>query len=93
MYTHLSIVFMTINEKIKLIRTTKGITQAKFAKLIGINHDSRVREIESGKYKEVGSAKLEKICNLFPEYALWLMTNKINLKEIKNQQPKRQRQK
>ncbi len=74
---------MTINQKIKLIRTTEGITQAEFAKLIGVKHDSGVRIIENGNH-EVGSAKIEKICTLFPEYALWLITNDIDVINTKN---------
>lgn len=68
---------MKINERIKLIRTTEGFTQVEFAKLIGVSADSRVREIESGKTKEVGSAKIERICQRFPKYALWLTTGQV----------------
>lgn len=78
---------MEINKKIKLIRIKKGITQVEFARLIGITHDSGVRAIENGA-GEVGSAKLEKICNLFPEYALWLMTDIDDVAIVSNKSPK-----
>jgi len=73
---------MNINEKIRLIRTTEGFTQVEFAKLIGVSCDVGVREIESGKRKEVGSAKIERICNRFPEYALWLTTGQTSGDQI-----------
>ena len=68
---------MTINGKIKLIRITEGFKQTEFAKLIGLSGDSSVREVESGKRKEVGSAKIERICKRFPKYALWLTTGEV----------------
>ena len=68
---------MKINERIKLIRITEGFTQVEFAKLIGVADDVGVRQIESGKIKEVGSAKIERICKRFPEYALWLTTGQV----------------
>jgi len=76
---------MKINQKIKLIRIKAGLTQSKFAQLIGLADDRSVREVESGKRKEIGSAKLEKICNLFPEYALWLMTDIDDISKVNNQ--------
>ena len=61
----------------KLIRTTEGFTQSEFAKLIGVSNDIGVRQIESGRIKEVGSAKVARICQRFPEYALWLNTGQV----------------
>lgn len=69
---------MKINEKIKLIRETEKITQANFATLIGLSSDSRVRDVETGKIKNVGSDKIEKICKKFPEYTLWLLTGRVD---------------
>lgn len=51
--------------------------QAQFAELIGVVNDRVVRLIESGEVKEVGSAKIERICQRFPEYALWLTTGQV----------------
>ncbi len=50
---------------------------SQFVKLRGLYSGRRVREIESGKTKEVGSAKIERICKRFPEYALWLITGQM----------------
>lgn len=61
----------------KLIRITEGFTQVEFAKLIGVADDVGVRQIESGRIKEVGSAKISRICQRFPEYALWLNTGQV----------------
>ncbi len=71
---------MKINQRIqriKLIHTTEGFTQIEFAKLIGISNDIGVRQTESGRIKEVGSAKIERICQRFPEYALWFNTEQV----------------
>ncbi len=70
---------MKINQRMKLIRTTEGFTQSEFAELIGVANDAAMRQIESGKTKEVGSAKIERICQRFPEYALWLTTGQVDL--------------
>lgn len=67
-----------MNQRIKLIRITEGFTQSEFAKLIGVSNDAGMRQIESGKIKEVGSAKIERICQRFPEYALWLTTEQVD---------------
>lgn len=69
---------MKINQRMKLIRTTEGFTQSEFAELIGVANDVGVRQIESGRIKEVGSAKIERICQRFPEYALWLITEQVD---------------
>lgn len=68
---------MKINQRIKLIHTTEGFTQVEFAKLIGVSNDISMRQIESGRIKKVGSAKIERICQWFPEYALWLTTGQV----------------
>jgi len=68
---------MKLNERLKLIRTTEGFTQVEFAKLIGVSCDADLRQIESGKRKNIGSDKIEKICLRFPEYALWLTTEQV----------------
>jgi DNA-binding XRE family transcriptional regulator len=68
---------MKINQRIKLIHTTERFTQSEFAKLIDVYNDIGVRQIESGRIKEVGTAKIERICQRFPEYALWLTTGQV----------------
>jgi transcriptional regulator with XRE-family HTH domain len=67
---------MKINQRIKLIRTTEGFTQLEFAKLIGVVNDRVVRKIESGG-QEPGVSKVERICQRFPEYSLWLITGQV----------------
>lgn len=77
---------MKLNKKIRMIRITERLTQKDFTQLIGVKHDSGIRIIENRRH-EVGSAKIERLCNKFPQYALWLVTDGIDICKIKNQIP------
>jgi len=75
---------MKLAKKIKLIREKHGATQKEFAKLMGLASDVVFRRIESGK-QEPGSYKIQLICNKFPQYTLWLMTDITNVKSVISQ--------
>ncbi|MEZ7207157.1 MULTISPECIES: DNA-binding transcriptional regulator [unclassified Pseudoalteromonas] len=64
----------TIGEKFRLIRNTTGLSQPKFAELVGISVSS-YKKYEGG-HSEVGSQPLLTIANHpeFKKYALWLIT-------------------
>ena len=67
--------FMDFSEKIKEIRKTEGYTQKKFAELIDVSEDS-IRNYENNRRIPTGDV-LKNICQQFPEYALWLMTDQV----------------
>jgi DNA-binding XRE family transcriptional regulator len=71
---------MEFNQQLKLIRKIEGYTQKKLASLLEID-PTNYQRYEYGKvssnYKIV-----KRICNLFPEYSLWLMTGKIGISQI-----------
>ena len=66
---------INIGEKFKLIRSTTGLNQIKFAELVDINISS-YKKYESG-HSEVGTPALLAIANHpdFKKYALWLVTD------------------
>jgi len=66
---------MDLKEKIKLIRKASGLTQPKISELVGIPLNS-IRNYERGE-RGVSALFLLKICEIFPQYTLWLMTNEI----------------
>lgn len=66
---------MDLKEKIKLIRKASGLTQPKISELVGIPLNS-VRNYERGE-RGVSALFLLKICEIFPQYTLWLMTNEV----------------
>lgn len=63
-------------KKLRDIRIAEGITQANFAKMMGIGLGT-VRNYESGQ-REAGMGIIDKVVNhpQFIKYTLWLMTNK-----------------
>lgn len=65
---------MNLQEKIKLVRTSQAFTQAKFAEKIDIPLTS-LRKYESGEREPSGKALL-KIIDCFPQFALWITTEK-----------------
>ena len=74
---------MKLNEKLKLLRNTKGLTQKKISELIGITKNS-YQNYELNKQKPKYDI-IQKICHQFPEYTLWLMTDIDDIENIKNQ--------
>ena len=71
---------METSEKLKLIRKTENITQVKMAELIGCGY-STYQQYELGLRSPSGEI-LQKLCQQFPEYTLWLMTGKTSGDQI-----------
>ena len=74
---------MKINEKLKLLRNTKGLTQKQLSELLKITK-SAYQKYELGIIKPAHDSMV-KICHQFPQYALWLMTDSVDISSIKNQ--------
>jgi transcriptional regulator with XRE-family HTH domain len=68
-----------IKERIRSVRKSKGITQEKMAKSLGISVNS-YREIESGKTKLINT-KLFKICDI-----LEISPNKLMMGELSREE-------
>ncbi|WP_435954087.1 helix-turn-helix domain-containing protein [Dryocola sp. BD626] len=68
---------MKLSEKIKEIRESEGLSQAKFCDIIGLSV-STLKKYEGGKFEPGGDA-LTKITHhpRFMKYTLWLMTDQI----------------
>ncbi|NQZ24464.1 MAG: helix-turn-helix transcriptional regulator [Colwellia sp.] len=69
---------ISFGEKLKLIRSTTGLSQQKFSDLIGLGISSYKKN--EGGFTEVGSITLQKVathpaCN---KYALWLISDTTN---------------
>jgi len=63
---------MTLQEKIKLVRTSQKLTQDNFSEIIGIPKTS-LRKYETGEREPSGKALL-KIIESYPQFALWITT-------------------
>jgi len=74
---------MNINEKLKLLRKTQGYTQKQFSELLECGY-STYQQHEIGLH-QLSSRFMQKLCQLHPEYALWLMTDIDDVASIKNQ--------
>jgi transcriptional regulator with XRE-family HTH domain len=74
---------MDFGYKIKLIRKTKGYTQKKFAELLECATIS-LQQYELGK-REPKSEFMKKLCKMFPQYTLWIMTDITNMSDSLNQ--------
>lgn len=68
---------MNIGGKIRAIREAESLTRRGFEKKTGIN--SRTLESIETAGKMPTYDKLEAICEHWPHYTLWLMTNQINI--------------
>lgn len=79
---------MNFTQKIKILRAESGYTQKDFAVKLNCATIS-IQNYESNRKTPNGSL-MQKLCNLFPQYALWLMTDIDDISSVKNQQPKRQ---
>lgn len=71
---------MEFKEKLKLIRKTEHIKQTEMAKLMECGY-STYQKYEMGLYEPV-QTKIQKLCQQFPEYTLWLMTGKTSGDQI-----------
>jgi transcriptional regulator with XRE-family HTH domain len=76
-------IFMTLSAKLKLLRGTKGLTQKRMSELLEVR-EVTYQMYEYQKYIS-GGRVMQKLCNQFPEYTLWLMTDIDNIENIKNQ--------
>ena len=74
---------MKFNQKLKLIRDLKKLTQLEIASLLKI-HMRSVQRFESGE-QEPRYEVLKRLCNLYPQYTLWLMTDITNVKSVISQ--------
>lgn len=72
----MSILSSSYAEKLRLIRKAEGLTQAAFAKELGLGL-STVRNYETGQ-REAGLSIIDKVTNhpRFEKYMMWLMSNK-----------------
>lgn len=68
--------FMEISEKLKLIRKAEGYTQVELAKIIKVDARS-LQRFEAG-VNEPKYEKIKNLCKAHPEYAYWLLTDKID---------------
>ena len=71
---------METSEKLKLIRKTEKYTQKQLAELLGIG-ETNYQRYEYGTHIP-GSDIMQKLCQKFPEYTLWLMTGKTSGDQI-----------
>jgi len=82
MFSHTRHYFMKLSKKLKALRILNNCTQKEFAVIVNIAWQS-YQGLEYGKHMPGGMVLL-KLCNKFPEYALWLMTDDIDVKKTKN---------
>ena len=68
---------VTINQRIKEVRTSLGLSQLKFAKAIGMT-DGFIAGIESEK-RTVNDRLIILICNVFDVEETWLKTGEGNM--------------
>lgn len=73
---------MKLSKKLKALRHLNNCTQKEFAVIVNIAWQSYQR-LEYGKNTPAGRVLL-KLCNKFPHYALWLMTDDIDVKAVEN---------
>jgi DNA-binding XRE family transcriptional regulator len=73
---------MKLNEKLKLLRKIKRYTQIELAKTLNVGYSS-VQNYE-GEHREPNGHFMKKLCQQFPEYALWLMTDDIDVRAVEN---------
>jgi DNA-binding XRE family transcriptional regulator len=77
------IIFMNLSKKLKLLRKTEGYTQKQASELLKCGY-STYQQHEIGLH-EPNSKLMQKLCQLHPEYTLWLMTDIDDVASIKNQ--------
>lgn len=65
---------MDIEDRIKLIIESEGMTREKFANKVGVPY-SRIMNIFSGRAK-VRHEEIQAIGNAYPEYMVWLAYEK-----------------
>ena len=73
---------MELSKKLKLLRKAEGYTQVALSKVLKVGYSS-IQNYECG-YRKPNHRFMQKICNQFPEYALWLMTDDIDVRAVEN---------
>lgn len=63
-----------IGDRIRMVRNATGLGRTRFARKIGVN-DGSLRYTENTA-NSCDSALLEAICEHYPEFTLWLLTEK-----------------
>lgn len=71
---------MKLSEKVTLIRKVEGYKQREFAQLMGSGLTT-ITNYEGG-HREPNSKFMQKLCQKFPEYTLWLMTGETSDNQI-----------
>jgi len=63
----------TFVEKIAVLRETESLNRVEFCKLLDVSTSTmtKIERLERKPNLEI----IQKVCNAFPEYTLWLMTN------------------
>lgn len=64
-----------IAEKIKEIRKAEGLGRAEFADRVGISKNTLIGIERQGR--DPRGETIQKIAEAYPEYAFWLITNKV----------------
>ncbi len=72
-----------ISEKLKILRKAIGYTQKEMSVAMSCGY-STVGHYESGRIIPTITT-IENLCNKFPQYTLWLMTDIANVKGVINQ--------
>lgn len=62
-------------ERIRIAREQAGLSQAKVAKLLGVNHRPTISEIEAGRRK-VTAEEITKLAEIFKVSVAWLSAAK-----------------
>ena len=73
---------MKLSKKLKLLRKTQGYTQIELAKTLNVGYSS-IQNYECG-YRKPNHRFMQKLCQQFPQYALWFMTDDIDVKKTEN---------
>lgn len=76
---------MKTSEKLKLLRVATNYTQKEFADLLKTTEIS-IQNYENNRSNPNG-VFLYKLCNQYPQYTLWLMTDIENANNVKNKAP------
>ena len=74
---------MTFSSKLKELRRLNNLTQRDFAKLLG-KGERNYQSYEYGTSMPSGET-IQKLCNAYPQYALWLISDIANVKDVVNQ--------
>lgn len=71
-----------ISEKLQILRKSAGYTQREMSNVMNCGY-STIGHYESGRVSPTIKV-IEELCKKFPEYTLWLITNKVDIKQIES---------